>query len=84
VNPVVLNFDKNRKLIIQRVLDYGLISDWHILVKTYGISEIAKTAVSLRNLDKKSASFVSLLSKIPQEQFLCYSSKQPIPEHLNF
>jgi hypothetical protein len=84
VNPDDLNFDKNKKLIIQRVLDYGLISDWQILLKTYGISEIAKTAVSLRDLDKKSASFIALLSKIPKEQFLCYSSKQSTPEHLNF
>jgi hypothetical protein len=84
VNPDALDFNKNKKLIIQRVLDYGLINDWNILLKTYGISEIAKTAVSLRDLDKKSAAFVSLLSKIPQEQFLCFSSKQSTPEHLSF
>jgi hypothetical protein len=84
VNPDVLDFDRSKKLIIQRVLVYGLISDWRILLKTYGISEIAKTAVSLRDLDKKSASFIALLSKIPKEQFLCFSSKQSTPEHLNF
>ena len=79
-----LNFTKNKKLIIQRVLDYGLIDDWQIILKVYGISEIAKTAITLRDLDKKSASFISLLSKIPQDQFLCYTSKQSIPEHLIF
>jgi len=84
VDVTSLDFDKSRKLIIQRVLDYGLITDWQILLKTYGIAEIAKTAITLRDLDKKSASFVSLLSKIPIEQFLCYTSKLSSPEHLIF
>jgi ribosomal protein S8 len=79
-----LDIDKSKKLIIRRVLDYGLIGDWKILVKVYGVSEIAKTAITLRDLDKKSASFISLLSKIPKEQFLCYTSKQSMPGHLNF
>jgi hypothetical protein len=84
VNPEELDFEKNKKLIIQRVMGYGLINDWQILLNTYGISEIAKIAVSLRELDKKSASFIALLSKIPEEQFLCFISKQSTPEHLNF
>ena len=79
-----LDFEKSKKLIIQRVLDYGLIDDWQIIFKTYGISEIAKTAITLRDLDKKSASFISVLSKIPIEQFLCYTSKLSSPEHLIF
>ena len=54
-----LDFEKSKKLIIQRVLDYGLINDWQIIYKEYGIQEIAKTAVSLRDLDIKSASFIS-------------------------
>jgi hypothetical protein len=78
-----LNFNKNKKLIIKRVLDYGLIDDWQILLKHYSISEIAEIATSLRDLDKKSASFISLLTKIPQEQFLCFTSKQSIPRHWN-
>jgi hypothetical protein len=31
-----LDFKKSKKLIIQRVLDYGLIGDWQIIFKTYG------------------------------------------------
>jgi hypothetical protein len=84
VNPDILTLEKNKKLIIQRVLNYGLINDWQIIVKQYGISEIANVAVSLRELDKKSAAFISLLSKIPQEKFRCFSSKQSTPEHLIF
>ena len=82
----ILNLDlqKNKKQIIQRVLDYGLISDWQIIYNYYGINEIAKTALTIRDLDKKTVSFISLLSKIPKEKFLCYTMQQSIPKHWNF
>jgi len=79
-----LDLTKNKKLLIQRVLDYGLIDDWKIIKNYYGISEIGKTAVNIRDLDKKSMSFIALLSNIPEEKFLCYSMKQSIPKHWNF
>ena len=40
-----LDFKRDRKFIIQRVLDYGLITDWRIISNYYGISEISKTAI---------------------------------------
>ena len=76
-----LDVDRSRKFVINRVLDYGLIDDWHLLTEIYGIQEIAATAASLRNLDKRSASFVSMLSKVPKENFLCFTSKQSTPKH---
>jgi hypothetical protein len=79
-----LDIDNSRKLIIKRVLDYGLMRDWNILIKIYSISEIAVTAATIRDLDKKSASFIAYLSNIPKDQFLCFSSKQLMPEHLTF
>ncbi len=79
-----IDFDKNKKLIIQRTLDYGLLSDWKIIFDYYGIKEIAKTAISLKDLDKKSASLISLLSGIPIETFLCCITKQSIPKHWGF
>ncbi|MFZ2339458.1 MAG: hypothetical protein WAW07_07000 [Bacteroidales bacterium] len=76
-----LDIDRSRKFIIHRVLDYGLIDDWQLLMEIYGIQDIAATAASLRNLDKRSASFVSMLSKVPKEKFLCFTSKQSTPGH---
>ncbi len=79
-----IDFDKNKKLIIQRALDYGLLSDWKIIIDYYGIKEIATTAVSLKDLDMKSVSLISLLSGIPRNKFLCYTTKQLTPKHWNF
>lgn len=79
-----LDFEKNRELIIKRTLDYGLMSDWRIVRAYYGIEEIAKTAMNIRDLDIRSASFVALLSGISIEKFLCYTTKQSIPQHWDF
>ena len=79
-----LDTEKSKKTIVQRVLDYGLMRDWKILVQIYGIKEIANTAKNLRDLDIKSASFISFLSNTPLKKFACYTSKQSMPQHMNF
>lgn len=79
-----LDFEKNKKIIISRVLDYGLINDWKIIYKYYGIKRIAEITMTIRNLDKKSVSFIASLSKIPIEKILCYTTKQSIPKHWDF
>ena len=84
VNIHELDLQKNRKQIIHRVLDYGLIDDWKIIQNYYGIKEIAEIALTIKDLDKKSASFISLISKIPKEKFLCYITKQSTQKHWNF
>jgi hypothetical protein len=79
-----IDFNKNKKWLVHRVLEYGLLKDWIIIKKYYGIEEIAQTAVQLKDLDKKSISFISLLSGIPQEFFLCYNTRQLSQGHWNF
>jgi len=54
INKNNLYFEKHKKFIIQRVLEYGLLSDWKIIYNYYGINEIAQIAISLRDLDEKS------------------------------
>jgi len=84
IDRTKLDFEKNNAFIIERVLDYGLINDWNIIYDYYGIEKIAKVSTKLRNLDKKSISFISTLSKIPKEKFLCYTAKQSSPKHWDF
>jgi len=79
-----IDFTKNKKWLVHRVLEYGLLKDWILINKYYGIEEIAQIAIQLKDLDKKSISFISLLSKIPKEKFLCYNTRQLNPGYLNF
>ena len=84
IDRTKLCLDKDNEFIIQRTLEYGLINDWEIIYNYYGIEKISKTVMNLKYLDKKSITFISLLSKIPKEKFLSYTTKQSTPKHWEF
>jgi len=71
-----LDAERNKKTIITNVLSYGLINDWNMIYNYYGIDKIANIVLEARDIDDKSIAFISLLSKIPKENFLCYTTKQ--------
>src|SRR5512133_549668 len=74
----------HKEFIISRVMGYGTLSDWQVIRKHIGLEEIGVIAKSIRDLDPKSCSFLSLMTNIPLEQFRCYTSKQSNPPHWNF
>jgi hypothetical protein len=76
--------NENKQFIVQRVLEYGLLSDWVQLYHFYGLEEIASIAIQIKDLDAKSLSFISTLSKKPIELFRCFTTKQSMPQHWNF
>jgi len=84
VNKANLDREKDKKYIIHQVLEYGLISDWHLLKKVYDLRTIVKVAKSFRELDKKTLSFIATISEEPIENFRCYNYQQSIPQHWNF
>ena len=84
VDKEKLSLSQNKGFIIQRVFEYGLMKDWQIIKNELGVKEIAAIAVGLKNLDLKSASFISLIAKIPKKEFRCFTTKQSIPPHWNF
>lgn len=84
VNKDELDFDKHQKYIIKYVLLYGLYEDWKLLKELYGIEIIGLNASEIRDLDKKTAAFIALLSKRNVKEFACYTSKLSNPKHWNF
>lgn len=78
-----LDFERSKKLIIHRVLEYGLLQDWKLLVKEYGIAEIAGTATTFRNLDAQAMNFIALISGTPTSSFRCYTTRQSHPPQGN-
>jgi len=75
---------KNKQYIVQRVLEYGLLSDWILIFHHYGLDEIGLTAMQIKDLDPKSLAFISTISKKPKEQFKSFILKQSNPQHWNF
>lgn len=74
----------HKQYIVGRVMGYGTISDWRIIHKHIGLEEIGRVAKNIKDLDAKSCAFLSLVTKIPLQEFRCYTSKQTTPPHWNF
>jgi hypothetical protein len=79
-----LDEDIDSKYIIKKVLLYGLYADFKKILNYYGLKKIIDTAVNSREIDKKTASFLSVISGIPTSRFACYITEQSRPKHWNF
>jgi hypothetical protein len=45
---------------------------------------IIDLAVKMRELDKRTAAFLSIISDVPKNKFTCYITEQSTPKHWNF
>jgi hypothetical protein len=75
VDSSLLDFEKSKDLIIQKVLEYGVMKDWQIINNVYGKGIIKDTALHLRNLDEVTLSFLSNIYQINKQDFKCFSHK---------
>lgn len=67
----IVDMEKNAPYIVQRVLEYGKLSDWKLLLSFYGLYRIVDIACNLRTLEPRALSFISTISGIPKNQFRC-------------
>lgn len=79
VDVAKMSFNGSKSLIIKRVLEYGLFSDWKIIVEVYGLIQIKETALQLRSLDSVSLSFLCAIFKLQKKEFRCYKLNQSMP-----
>ena len=84
VDPVKLDLDKDFHFVLARILQYGLINDWILFYKHFGLEKITQEAKQIRDLDDKSIHFIAGLSGSKLEEFKCYTWKQSTPRHWNF
>ena len=84
VDVNTLDFSDHKKYIVNRVMQYGFYKDWQNILQIYGLDSITDTARKIRDLDMKSMEFLSLLSNVPREDFVCYTLTQSNPKHWNF
>ena len=75
-DPSDLDFERNRRYVVQRVLERGTVNDLRIAFHLYGLSQVIATAKSLRTLEPKALSFIACVANEPREHFRCYTRKQ--------
>jgi hypothetical protein len=82
------NFDlqKNKKLVVLRVIEYGLPEDYHTLFNLYGgvsgVREIIKEIPHFRY--PRDISFVCTAFNLKKEDLECYKRQQLRKERMNF
>jgi len=84
VNPEKLNVEASKRLIIERVVNFGNLADFRTITEYWGVEEIKRTVVELNYLDPKTLNFLSLLYNVPQKNFKCYTKRQLNVQHWNY
>lgn len=84
-----INFDnldenKSKRLVVERVLNFGNLKEIKLVIDHYGFSETKNTACNLSYIDPKTMNFLSLLFNIPKTKFKCYIRKQSKDQPWNF
>ncbi len=79
-----IDFEKNARFVIQRVLTRGNEKDFQELIKFYGIERLKKEIVKVRYLDKKTLNFCSVFFGINKKLFRCYNTEPSIRKLWNY
>lgn len=79
-----LDYDKQARFIIERVLMRGNWRDWQKLKRFYGLQKIENEAVQIRYLDKKTLNFCAFLFMLRKEDFRCYNTEPSLRQLWNY
>ena len=73
------DWERNAKIIVKRVLDFGLDNDWKILKSVYGLQRIYSIAKLIPDLTDISANYLSVICEGNIEEFECYKRRLLTP-----
>ena len=71
-----LKENNSKRLIIERVINFGKLHEIQLLKEHYGTEVVKKTLCNLNYIDPKTLNFISLFFNIPKIKFKCYTRKQ--------
>ncbi len=73
------DMDKAPAQIIQRVLEYGEMNDWRLILDYYGLDRIVEVCKQSRTLDPVCLSYTCCISDPKKEDYRCYHTRQSSP-----
>jgi hypothetical protein len=76
-----LDQEKNKSLIIERVISYGNLTEIEVIFQYYGADTITNVVKRLGYLDPKTFSFIVGYLGIPKKEMKCFTKKQLNPQH---
>ena len=76
IDLLKLDAEKNKSLVIERVLSYGNLSELKIIFEFYGRDTIVNVIQQVGYLDPKTFAFIRGYFKIPEKDMKCFIKKQ--------
>ncbi len=77
------DYDRNKTLIIERVLNYGTLTEFREILHYYGFDTIRRELKKAGHLELKTMEFVSSFFQLKKESLRCYTRKQLNQPHWN-
>lgn len=79
-----IDLQKNKRQVIERVLERGHIEEVRALFAFYGKKSIAEVMLSARYLDKLTLALCCAIFEKPITEFRCYKLAQSHPQHWDY
>ena len=70
-----LDVKKNKKIIVERIIEYGLDNDEILLWKLYNYFTIKKIALNMDSLPSLRIKYYSFILNLKENKFKCYKNK---------
>jgi len=76
-----IDWQANRRWVIERVVSEGTWSDWQELVRYYTLATIKQEVLQLPSLPPKPLAFLAIVFNLPLGEFRCYTLKSSRKRH---
>lgn len=84
VDITQLDKERSKKLIIERIINFGTLGEIKMIIEFYGVKVVSSTLCKLNYIDPKTLNFISLLFQIPKTKFKCYTRAQLTSQPWNY
>jgi len=81
IDSNLLEWERSKKTIIERVLERGSFEEWLCIVKVYTLAGIVNTAKTFRTMSPIDLNFIATISNTPKEEFRCYNTRLLTSQH---
>ncbi len=78
INFQDIDYKKNTRFVIERVINKGDLQDFRELLKYYGFNRVKEDIKQIRSMDKLTFNFCQSFFKIEKEDFRCYNLEPSI------
>ena len=79
-----IDYEKNARHVVEKVIERGKIEDFNNLLRFYGLKRVKELALQALWLSDVSISFCCTIFKVKPTDFKCYEKKQLNRAHWDF